>query len=53
MDGEVHRRRGALEERGELVGPAVVVRVLEDADAIVFRAGVVGGTEVRVALDDE
>ena len=53
MDREVHRVIGSFEESRDLVRLAVAVGVFEHADAIVLRAVVLRGPEVRVALDDE
>src|SRR5262249_22523401 len=53
IGGEVHARRGALEERREAVSLAVAVGVLKEADTVVLGTFVILRPKVRVALDDQ
>ena len=53
MHGYVHGVPGAFEEGGETVRLAVAFRVLDHANAVELGPLVVGGSEVRMALDDQ
>jgi hypothetical protein len=53
MDGNIHRCPSSLEKRGEAIGFAIAVGVLDDNDPVVLEPLVTLGREMSVTLDDK